>query len=71
MPEAVRGVVRFAFAELEMHRIYATALGGNAASQRVLEKAGFQREGVLRGHGRLAGEWVDAVFFGLLNTDKE
>ncbi len=69
MTAAVQRVTACAFADLGMHRIYATTHPQNEASQRVLQRAGFQREGVLRQHGRLAGAWSDALLFGLLSTD--
>jgi len=46
--EAAAAVTRFGFDELKLHRIQATVMPGNAASLRVLEKAGYAREGVLR-----------------------
>ncbi|KAL4272839.1 hypothetical protein GQ457_13G025500 [Hibiscus cannabinus] len=41
----------------------------NLGSQRVLEKAGFQREGVLRKYIFLKGRSRDVVMFSLLSTD--
>ena len=41
----------------------------NPASQRVLEKAGFQREGVLRKYYIHKGKPTDMVMFSLLSTD--
>ncbi|KAL4273413.1 hypothetical protein GQ457_13G026800 [Hibiscus cannabinus] len=41
----------------------------NLGSQRVLEKAGFQREGVLRKYVVLKGRSRDMVMFSLLSTD--
>lgn len=46
--EAVQLVLRFAFEQLKLHRIYASAFEANIASWRVLEKCGFKREGVMR-----------------------
>jgi RimJ/RimL family protein N-acetyltransferase len=41
----------------------------NIAEQRVLEKAGFRREGVARGIGWRDGAWRDGVTSSLLRTD--
>ncbi|MFB9895158.1 GNAT family N-acetyltransferase [Planobispora takensis] len=39
------------------------------AEQRALKKAGFTREGVLRGAGFRAGEWHDGVLYSFLRSD--
>ena len=46
--EAVRGVVEFGFNDLELERIQAIVDVRNIASEKVLVKAGFEKEGVLR-----------------------
>jgi RimJ/RimL family protein N-acetyltransferase len=48
MTEAVTAVVDWAIAQPAIHRVWAVCDVDNAASARVLEKAGMQREGVLR-----------------------
>lgn len=48
MTEAARACIQWGFAQPAVYRIYATADVENIASQRVLEKAGMQREGILR-----------------------
>jgi len=48
MTEAARAVVDWAIAEPDIHRVWAVVDLENLASQRVLEKAGMTREGVLR-----------------------
>ena len=44
-----------------MHRIWAIVEPENAASARVLEKVGLQREGRLRDHRYAKGRWRDSV----------
>lgn len=46
--DAVRAATRHAFAELGVHRVFAVPFEFNAASSRVLEKAGYVLEGQLR-----------------------
>jgi [ribosomal protein S5]-alanine N-acetyltransferase len=41
----------------------------NIAEQRALEKAGFQREGISRGAGYLAGQFRDGVTYSRLRAD--
>jgi RimJ/RimL family protein N-acetyltransferase len=48
MTEAVRASIEWAFQQPAIHRVYATADVENIPSQRVMEKAGMQREGLLR-----------------------
>jgi [ribosomal protein S5]-alanine N-acetyltransferase len=46
--EAVRAVTKHAFRELKMERVFAVPFTRNPASCRVLEKAGYVREGTMR-----------------------
>jgi [ribosomal protein S5]-alanine N-acetyltransferase len=60
---AVAEVIEIAFGELALHRLEAGTLVDNFASQRVLEKNGFERIGVVRNYLLLGGEWRDHVLF--------
>ena len=66
---ASRLVARFAFAELGLHRIEILAAVPNIASQRVAEKLGAVREGLLRKRLLIRGEPQDAVMFSLVRED--
>jgi RimJ/RimL family protein N-acetyltransferase len=57
--DAVRAATGYAFAELGMHRVFAVPFARNAASSRVLEKAGYVLEGRLRRSAVKAGEVLD------------
>ncbi|WP_183568488.1 GNAT family N-acetyltransferase [Mucilaginibacter sp. SP1R1] len=48
MPQAVNLVTNYGFTHLDIVRIQAGVLGNNPKSMRVLEKAGFTKEGILR-----------------------
>jgi [ribosomal protein S5]-alanine N-acetyltransferase len=48
MTEAIHAVVEWALGQEQIHRVWAVCEVGNLASARVLEKAGFQREGLLK-----------------------
>jgi [ribosomal protein S5]-alanine N-acetyltransferase len=67
--QAVAGMLEFGFRRLELHRIEASVDPANTASIRVLEKLGFQREGILRDHGFWKGKYWDVVLFSRLRTD--
>lgn len=60
---AVGEIVSYAFDELDLHRVEAATLVDNLASQRVLEKNGFDRIGLARGFLRIAGDWRDFYLF--------
>ena len=47
----------------------ATTETGNIAEQKALEKAGFTREGVMRGFGWRDGAWRDELLYSILRTD--
>jgi [ribosomal protein S5]-alanine N-acetyltransferase len=63
-------VSQWAFAELGVKRIGLLTDPRNVASMRVAERAGFQREGVLRSWVDVNGDRVDHVSFSLLPTDR-
>jgi ribosomal-protein-alanine N-acetyltransferase len=69
MTEAVRALIPFAFDELKLHRLEAACLPHNLASIRVLERNGFQREGLARRYLKIDGSWQDHVLFALLCDD--
>lgn len=69
MAEAVSLLADFAFATLRLHRIEAACIPDNARSIRVLEKAGFQREGLLRSYLRINGVWQDHYLYALIRDD--
>jgi RimJ/RimL family protein N-acetyltransferase len=65
--EAARLLLAFGFDELRLERVWATCHPRNAASARVLERIGMEREGLLRAH-YLAhdGTRVDAVLYAIV-----
>ncbi len=70
MTEAVRVVVPFVFDDLRLHRLEASCLPHNSASMRVLERNGFQREGLARRYLKIDGAWRDHVLYALLDEDR-
>lgn len=66
---AVGLICRWGFDQLGLERIALMASTGNPASQRVAERSGLTREGVLRSSYRGREGRQDMVAFGLLVTD--
>ena len=72
MTEALQKMVLFAFNQLGLEKITARPAMDNYASQRLVRKVGFQREGDLRAdHRRPAGDLVDVMLFGLARSTFE
>jgi RimJ/RimL family protein N-acetyltransferase len=62
-------VSRWAFVEREVGRFQLRAEPDNVASQRVAEKAGFVREGVMRAALEIKGTRRDVVMYSLVPQD--
>jgi [ribosomal protein S5]-alanine N-acetyltransferase len=60
---AVGEAVEIAFGELDLQRLEAGKLVDNVASQRVLEKNGFEGIGLARRYFQIAGEWRDHFLY--------
>lgn len=57
------------FDNTELQRLEIVVAVGNATSQRVAEKAGALREGVLRARLRIHGAFHDAVMYSLVRPE--
>lgn len=69
MGDALDAVMPFVFKKLALHRLEAACLPSNLASEGLLRKLGFQREGYARRYLRINGEWQDHLLFALLADD--
>ena len=63
---ALERICRYGFEDLGLLRIFATPIAWNPASFRVLEKAGFEREGVMRSACVKDGKVADMVLYARL-----
>jgi ribosomal-protein-alanine N-acetyltransferase len=68
MSAAVRIVIEHIFERLNLHRIEAACIPENDRSIRLLEKAGFQREGYMRDYLKIRGEWRDHLLYALVSN---
>jgi ribosomal-protein-alanine N-acetyltransferase len=64
--EAVKQLLDFGFAELALHRIWASCLPENPASARVLQKIGMRREGFLINNLKIHGVWKSSFLYAML-----
>ena len=67
--EAAARILQVAFDELDLHRVVLRIAVGNRGSERVAEKLGFAREGLLREELQVNGEWMDHSVWGLLEHE--
>lgn len=64
MAEACEVALSFGFETLRLHRIEANCMPSNVASLRLLDKLGFEREGLARSFLRINGAWEDHLLWG-------
>jgi len=67
--DALRAVLKHLFETIKVHRVWHTMRAGNERAQRAAEKIGFVKEGVLREHDQLEGQFVDVEVYGMLLDD--
>lgn len=69
MGEAIGLVAPWCFGKLGLRRLVAACIPDNQRSRRVLEKAGFECEGVVRSYLRINGVRRDHLLFSLVAPD--
>ena len=69
MHEALQRLVRYAFEELDLHRLEADIDPRNEASERTLLRLGFVKEGYMRERWIVADVVSDSAVFGLLRRE--
>lgn len=66
---ALRIMLDFAFKVVNLERVYAEVFGFNLRSQRMMERVGFVKEGILRQHEVHNGARQDMHFYGILKPE--
>ena len=69
MSDALQTVIPFVFQTLVLNRLEAACLTRNTSSIRVLEKAGFQLEGLARKYLKINGVWQDHFLYAIVGDD--
>ncbi len=67
--EATAAILDKGFMHLGLHKVTLRIASGNRGSERVAEKLGFTREGVLREELRINGVWVDHTLYSILEHE--
>jgi len=67
--DAQRLIAEYLFATSHVSRVEASTDSSNVAEQRALDKAGYVREGAMRGAQFRAGEYHDLVYYSRLRSD--
>jgi RimJ/RimL family protein N-acetyltransferase len=67
--EAINIVVDYLFLSKETMRVQAITDVENIASQKVLQKAGFKKEGTIRKSAFIRGEWRDGCLYSILREE--
>ncbi|WP_080777562.1 GNAT family N-acetyltransferase [Chryseobacterium phocaeense] len=68
--EAATALINFGFLELEVNKIFATYFLHNPASGRIMEKAGMEKEALLRQHLKKGGEYFDIMMYSVLKNNR-
>ena len=69
MTRTIEVLCRHAFDELCLEKITATVFDYNEGSRKVLEKSGFQQEGLLKKHVKKSGKLVDIFAYALFKPE--
>jgi tRNA-Thr(GGU) m(6)t(6)A37 methyltransferase TsaA len=70
MTEALSAALSYMFQEQKLHRISASFVVGNDRSEKVLNRCGFQREGIARDYLFVQGAWRDHVMMSKITDVK-
>ncbi len=69
MTEGLQAAIGYVFAALDLHRVMANHLPDNGRSAKVLNRLGFQVDGLARQYLFIDGAWRDHVLNSLVNAN--
>lgn len=67
--EVTAALVQAGFERMGLHKVILRIAVGNESSERIADKLGFTREGVLREELMIRGAWVDHTIYSLLEHE--
>ncbi|MED4694895.1 GNAT family N-acetyltransferase [Peribacillus frigoritolerans] len=65
--DTINTIVKYTFNELRLHCVYAHINGYNIPSQKLFEKCGFKKEGLLKSRIFKKGEYHDVIILSIIN----
>lgn len=66
--EVLSEITRFCFKNTQLQRLWTKVDARNVPSQRMLEKCGYRKEGLVR-QGKMVNTWCDYFIYGILSSD--
>lgn len=69
--DALNAIVNYAFDEMRLNCVYADVLEYNTISQKMFEKCGFHRDGILRSRVFKGGSYINVVSYSRLKEDQK
>ena len=70
MFEILQAAIDHVFSEYNLHRIMANYIPSNIRSEKLLDKLGFQKEGLAKSYLKIAGSWQDHVLTSKINPNE-
>ena len=67
--EATKAIIKYGFEKIKFHKIQICHKSINIPSKRVIEKCGFHFEGTLRDFFYMNGEYVDRIYYSILESE--
>ena len=67
MFELLQTSIEYVFHEYQLHRIMANYMPSNIRSEKLLQRLGFQKEGLAKSYLKIAGSWQDHVLTSKIN----
>lgn len=69
MFEMLQTSIQYIFDEYKLHRIMANFIPSNTRSEKLLDRLGFEKEGLAKSYLKIAGVWQDHVLTSKLNPN--
>lgn len=64
--QATHELMKYAFEELELHKIYLNVLVENTRARKFYEKCGFEQEGIAKETVKIHGKYESIVWYGII-----